>query len=84
MSYFIHISRFYLQLNPLSVCTNFRFYFSKLATYKSQSLEEIKGKVISDYQKTLEEKWISELRKKSKIIIRDKELKKLKKTYNQS
>ncbi|WP_440880701.1 peptidylprolyl isomerase [Tenacibaculum sp. C7A-26P2] len=61
-----------------------KFYFSKLATYKSQSLEEIKGKVISDYQKTLEEKWISELRKKSKIIIRDKELKKLKKTYNQS
>lgn len=61
-----------------------KFYFSRLDTYKNQSLEEIKGKVISDYQKTLEEKWISELRKKSKIIIRDKELKKLKKIYNQS
>ncbi|MFY7669852.1 peptidylprolyl isomerase [Tenacibaculum sp. MEBiC06402] len=51
--------------------------------YKSQDLSKIKGEVINDYQKYLEEKWLSSLRKENKVKINNKVLKKLKKQYNQ-
>ncbi len=42
-------------------------------------LEDVRGKVISDYQNYLEKQWISDLHKKYKIEINKKVLKKLKK-----
>ncbi len=58
------------------------FYTSNKVKYKNQKLDDIKGLVINDYQKQLEENWIKELRRKNKIRIKERELKKLKKTYN--
>lgn len=60
-----------------------QFFNTHKIKYKSKDLEEIKGQVISDYQQKLEEDWVSDLRKKNVIRIKEKELKKLKKTYNQ-
>ncbi|CAL2108281.1 peptidyl-prolyl cis-trans isomerase SurA [Tenacibaculum sp. 190524A02b] len=59
-----------------------KFYASNKPKY-SKELEEIKGEVISDYQKQLEDNWISELRKNNVIKVKKKALKKLKKVYNQ-
>ncbi|CAM1373681.1 peptidylprolyl isomerase [Tenacibaculum xiamenense] len=59
------------------------FFDSKKAKYKEQKLEDVKGEVISDYQQSLENNWIEQLRNKNKIQIREKEVKKLKKIYNQ-
>lgn len=44
-----------------------------------KKFEEVKGKVISDYQNYLEEQWIIDLRKKYSIEVNDKILKKVKK-----
>lgn len=57
-------------------------YFDTNKTlYKEASLEKIKGKVASDYQKYLEKTWIKELRTNNTIEIKKKTLKKFKKNY---
>ncbi|MFT4697242.1 MAG: peptidyl-prolyl cis-trans isomerase SurA [Flavobacteriaceae bacterium] len=45
-------------------------------------LEEVKGKVMSNYQTYLEINWMKELRNKNEIIINKKALKKVKKQLN--
>ncbi|WP_439127453.1 peptidylprolyl isomerase [Polaribacter sp.] len=58
-------------------------YFEKnKANYNSKKLEDNKGEIMNDYQNYLEEKWIADLRKNSRIKIRKRELKKLIKHYN--
>lgn len=59
------------------------FFDNNRSRYKVNDLEEVKGEVISDYQKYLEEEWIKSLRKKNTIQIMKKTLKKLKKFYKQ-
>ena len=59
------------------------FYSRNKSNYKKE-LSEIKGQVINDYQKEIEDNWIQELREKSAINVRKKALKKFKKQYNQS
>ncbi len=44
-----------------------------------QSLENIKGRALSDYQNDLEEKWMQELRNKYKVEVNKKVLKRVKK-----
>lgn len=57
-------------------------YFDKnLAQYKSKELKQIKGKVMNDYQNSLEEEWIQELRSKNAVKVNQKVLKKLIKYY---
>ncbi len=45
----------------------------------TKALEECRGKVISDYQKVLEDKWVKELRAKYPIVIDEALVKELKK-----
>ena len=45
-------------------------------------LEEVKGKVMSDYQTYLEVNWMKELRNKNEVVINKKALKKIKKELN--
>lgn len=45
----------------------------------SKTFDEVKGKVISDYQNTLEQEWMQSLRNKYTINVNQKELKKVKK-----
>ncbi|WP_299062272.1 peptidylprolyl isomerase [uncultured Polaribacter sp.] len=57
-------------------------YFDKNATtYNTDDLKTVKGQVINDYQNFLEKNWIADLRKKSVIEIKKKQLKKLIKLY---
>ena len=45
-------------------------------------LEEVKGKVMSDYQSYLEVNWMKDLRNKNEVVINKKALKKIKKELN--
>lgn len=57
-------------------------YFSRnKSNYKTNTLEDVKGEVMNDYQNYLEEEWIASLREKSKIKIRKRQLKKIIKFY---
>ncbi len=57
-------------------------YFEKhKSSYDSETLEPIKGKVINDYQKYLEDNWIEELRAKNNVMVKKKVLKKFKANY---
>lgn len=47
-----------------------------------RTFEEIKGRVLSDYQTFIEEQWMDQLRAKYKVEINKKTLKKLKKELN--
>lgn len=47
-----------------------------------RTFEEIKGRVLSDYQTFIEEQWMEQLRAKYKVEINKKTLKKLKKELN--
>ncbi|WP_299158869.1 peptidylprolyl isomerase [uncultured Tenacibaculum sp.] len=51
--------------------------------YKNKKFEEVRGHVMNDYQKKLEKEWVKNLRENNKIRIRERELKKFKKTFNQ-
>jgi len=46
---------------------------------KLQELEDVKGKVINDFQAHLEENWLVSLRKKYEVKVKSKTLKKIKK-----
>ena len=59
------------------------FYSNNKEKYNNKTLKEIRGTVINDYQKHLENQLIMNLKKKSKITVKEKVLKKLKKKYNQ-
>ena len=48
---------------------------------RTPSIEEVKGKVISDYQTYLDVEWIKELRSKYPVKVNKKELKKLYKQF---
>lgn len=60
-----------------------KFYNSNKLKYNNKEFDKVRGAVMNDYQKSIEENWIKELRRKNKVNIRERELKKLKKTYNQ-
>ncbi|CAM1333509.1 peptidylprolyl isomerase [Tenacibaculum aestuariivivum] len=60
-----------------------QFYNINKLKYQSKKFENVKGYVINDYQKKIEKEWISELRNKSKIEIKERELNKFKKIYKQ-
>jgi peptidyl-prolyl cis-trans isomerase SurA len=49
-------------------------YVEKVLPPMNQELEEIKGKVISDYQNYLDKMWVQELRGKYKVQINDQAL----------
>ncbi|NPA36797.1 MAG: hypothetical protein GXO47_08100 [Chlorobi bacterium] len=51
-------------------------YFGKFEEKKEQKFEDVKGLVIADYQKYIEDKWIKELREKYKPVIHYDVLKK--------
>ncbi len=51
----------------------------KVIPARIKTFEETKGKVINDFQDTLEKKWLSELRKKYPVELNKKTLKKIKK-----
>lgn len=60
-------------------------YYAKHASkYKSKSLDSIRGKVMNDYQNFLDAAWVAELRKKSTIVIHQKQLKKLIRFYKRN
>jgi len=62
--------------------TGIQNYFdTNKSKYKADTLEEVKGKVINDYQKHLEESWINDLRSKNNVTIKKKALKKFKAYY---
>ena len=48
----------------------------------NQSLNEIRGQVISDYQTELETKWVKELRNKYPVVIYEKEVEKVYDQYD--
>lgn len=53
-------------------------YYSRNRTkYAGLNYNEIKGNLIGDYQQDLENQWIKDLKKKYKVIIYERELKKL-------
>lgn len=60
-----------------------KYFTANKEKYAQKKLDEVKGTVISDYQKQLEEDWIKDLRASNSIKIKGRELKKLKKIYNQ-
>ena len=59
-----------------------KFYALNKLKYNKE-LNKVRGQVINDYQKKIEENWIKELREKNKIKIKERELKRFKKIYNQ-
>ncbi|CAL2076966.1 peptidylprolyl isomerase [Tenacibaculum sp. 190524A05c] len=59
------------------------YFENNKKNYSSEDISKVKGEVINDYQKYLEEQWLATLKKENKIKINKKVLKKLKKRYNQ-
>lgn len=57
------------------------FFDRNIVNYNSRPLKEVKGKVMNDYQNSLEEGWIKELRDNNNIKINNKILNKLIKYY---
>ena len=57
------------------------YFDARRNKYKNKDLSEVKGKVMSDFQNSLEEWWIKDLRAKSSIQINKRVLKKLVKYY---
>ncbi|MDR6784153.1 hypothetical protein ABIE26_002458 [Pedobacter africanus] len=53
------------------------FYEQHKNTYLPATFDEVKGKVITDYQERLEKEWINTLRKKYTVKINQTEVKKL-------
>ena len=58
-----------------------KYFEANTATYNSKDLKAVKGEVMNDYQSFLENNWIAELREKSTIKIKNRQLKKLIKFY---
>ncbi|WP_407264429.1 peptidylprolyl isomerase [Tenacibaculum maritimum] len=60
-----------------------KYFLAHKPKYAPKKLRQIRGIVMSDYQKYLEEEWVKGLKQKNVINVRRKQLKKLKKEYNQ-
>lgn len=58
-----------------------KYYNDNKKKYLHKELDEIKGKVMNDYQEFLEQEWVAELRKKNVVQIQKRQLKKLIKNY---
>ena len=58
------------------------YYFSNQSKY-GKEFDEVKGKVMSDYQDELEKEWVKKLRKNNTVVVKERVLRKLKKMYNQ-
>ncbi|WP_088324837.1 peptidylprolyl isomerase [Polaribacter tangerinus] len=58
-----------------------KYYNDNKKKYLHKELDEIKGKVMNDYQEFLEQEWVAELRKKNVVQIQKRQLKKLIKYY---
>lgn len=57
-------------------------YYEKHAeNYDAETLQEIRGKVVNDYQKELEKSWMKELHKKYEVTIRRKNVENLKRKF---
>lgn len=59
------------------------FFNKNKSKYKSKDLSVVRGEVMNDYQKELEDKLIATIRKRTKIKLNKHALKKFKKAYNQ-
>jgi len=57
-------------------------FIHKSIAPEPKKLNETRGKVIADYQDSLEKIWIQELRKKFKIEIKKDTWEKIKEKYN--
>tara|TARA_B110000046_G_scaffold180242_1_gene210629 strand:+ start:7222 stop:8856 length:1635 start_codon:yes stop_codon:yes gene_type:complete len=57
------------------------FFDANLTTYQPKELHKIKGEVMNDYQNFLDKNWIADLRRKSVIEIKGRQLTKLIKSY---
>jgi hypothetical protein len=53
------------------------FYNKNINNYEVKNFEEIRGQVIADYQRKLEDEWIKNLRAKYTVKINEEELRKL-------
>ncbi|SNR15643.1 peptidylprolyl isomerase [Tenacibaculum jejuense] len=58
------------------------FFNKNKKDYKSEDLEKVRGEVINDFQKHLEDQWINDLKSSNKVKINKKVLKRVKKFYN--
>ena len=58
------------------------FFNKNKKDYKSEDLEKVRGEVINDFQKYLEDQWINDLKSSNKVKINKKVLKRVKKSYN--
>ena len=59
------------------------FFDKNKKNYKSEDLEKVRGEVINDYQKYLEDTWIDNLKSSNKVKINKRVLKRVKKAYKQ-
>jgi peptidyl-prolyl cis-trans isomerase SurA len=57
------------------------FFISNSKQYQPKEFDKIKGEVMNDYQNFLEKNWITDLRRKSVIVVDKRQLKKLIKFY---
>jgi len=57
------------------------FYNKNVKRYDHKSLEEIRGRVMSDYQKSIETSFTDELRNKASVVINKSVLKEVSKQY---
>lgn len=60
-----------------------KLYSLNKSKYKNKKFEEVRGYLMNDYQKKLEKEWVKDLRDNNKVIVKERELKKFKKTFNQ-
>ncbi|TDQ29810.1 peptidyl-prolyl cis-trans isomerase SurA [Tenacibaculum caenipelagi] len=58
------------------------YYRSNQVKY-GKEFDKVRGKVMSDYQDELEKEWIKNLRKNNTVVVKERVLRKLKRTYNQ-
>lgn len=59
------------------------YFKNNMANYKEKDLSKIRGKVISDYQNYLENKWMAALKKRSEVRVNKRALKRLVKYYRE-
>ncbi len=59
------------------------FFKKNKKKYKTEDIEKVRGEVINDYQKFLEDSWIKDLKSSNTIKVNKRVLKKVKKSYKQ-
>lgn len=58
-----------------------KFFDKNKAKYNGSKLKDVRGDVMNDYQKELEDEWVKALRKKYKVQLQKREVRRLKKYY---